>query len=253
MTRRRVTVEVATVWTSPQAPRPIDEPAVRDLADVHAWVSQLDEQTRTDLHGRTLTQLLAGEPVDVLTQGPPGWVEIAAPWQPVPEHDDGYHGWVRSAHLGEPLPGPEPVQPARPDQAAPPPGPVDAGRIAVLEEARRHLGLQYLWGGTSPYGLDCSGLIHLSYRRAGVLVPRDAHAQHAVADPVPLGEEQPGDLYFFAREDGHVFHVGFVTGRQRMLHAPETGGGGLIEDAELGPERRAVLVSGGRFLVPPQH
>ncbi len=123
-----------------------------------------------------------------------------------------------------------------------------ADRVAVLAEASTHLGLQYLWGGMSPWGLDCSGLVHHSYRRAGVVVPRDAYAQQAAATPVPLGEEQPGDLYFFAREDGRVFHVGFVTGRFRMLHAPETRGGGLIEDVELPEERRARLSSAGRFL-----
>jgi cell wall-associated NlpC family hydrolase len=238
VTRLTVAVDVATVWTSPEAARPVDEPAVRDVPDPSAWVAALDTKTRMGLHGRTLTQLLRGEPVAVIGDGASGWVEVAAPWQPAPEHTDGYHGWVRSAHLAEP--GEDaPIEPA---------GPVPADRVAVLAEARTHLGLQYLWGGMSPWGLDCSGLVHHSYRRAGVVVPRDAYAQQAAATPVPLGEEQPGDLYFFAREDGRVYHVGFVTGRSRMLHAPETKGGGLVEDVELPEERRARLSSAGRFL-----
>ncbi len=232
-------VDVATVWTSPDAPRPIDEPAVRDVPDPAAWVSRLDVETRLGLHGRTLTQLVRGEPVLVIAQGRDDWVEIAAPWQPAPEHDDGYHGWVRSAHLGDP----------DPDVAPRPVGVIPGDPLAVVEEARRHRGLQYLWGGTSPWGLDCSGLVHVAYRRAGVVVPRDAYAQQAAAEPVALSEARPGDLYFFAREDGHVFHVGFVTGDLRMLHAPETGGGGLIEEAELAADRRAALASAGRFLV----
>ncbi len=190
-----------------------------------------------DLHGRTLTQLLRGEPVDVLTEAANGWVEVAAPWQPAPEHDDGYHGWVRAAHLSDG------------DETDPvPPALVAVNRLAVVDDARRFLGLQYIWGGMSPWGLDCSGLVHLTYRRAGVVIPRDAYAQHAAATAVPLGQEQSGDLYFFAREDGHVFHVGFVTAAGHMLHAPETGGGGLIEEIPLPPERQARLAAAGRFL-----
>ena len=240
MTRRTVGVDVATVWTSPQAPRPVDEPAVRDVPDPAAWVASLDATTRMDLHGRTLTQLLRDEPVEAVEERSDGWTKVVAPWQPAPEHLDGYPGWVRTAHLRD-LAAASPV-------GAGPTGSVPAERLAVLDEARRFVGLQYLWGGTSPWGLDCSGLVHYAYRRAGVVVPRDAYAQHAAAQPVPLGDEQPGDLYFFARDDGPVFHVGFVTGALRMLHAPETDGGGQIEDVPLPPERRAALVAAGRFL-----
>jgi cell wall-associated NlpC family hydrolase len=239
MTRQAVCVDVATVWSSPDAPRPIDEPAVRDLPDVARWVQALDPETRMGLHGRTLTQLMHGEPVDVLQTGPAGWLQVAAPWQPVPEYADGYHGWIRAAHVS--------VSDAESAAADRPVPQVSAEPLAILDEARQFLGLQYLWGGTSPWGLDCSGLVHFAHRRAGVVVPRDAYAQHAAAEAVPLGEETPGDLYFFAREDGRVFHVGFVTGPDRMLHAPETGGGGLIEDAPLPESRRATLVAAGRF------
>ncbi len=239
MTRRFVRVDVATMWTRPDAPRPRDELAVQDEPDIEAWARSLDAEGRMDLHDRTLTQLLRDEPVDVLADAD-GWAEVAAPWQPAPEHHDGYHGWVRAAHLGDDRlrggtsPHPEPT--------------IAADRLAVVDEARTFVGLQYVWGGLSPWGLDCSGLVHLAYRRAGVVVPRDAYAQHAAATAVPLGAEQPGDLYFFARDDGHVFHVGFVTEPGRMLHAPETGGGGLIEEAPLPPERRARLAAAGRFL-----
>jgi cell wall-associated NlpC family hydrolase len=123
---------------------------------------------------------------------------------------------------------------------------VTRDREAVCAAAREHLGLAYLWGGTSSYGLDCSGLVHHSYRRAGVVVPRDAHDQYTAATPVCLGEEQPGDLYFFAREDGHVVHVGFVTGERTILHAPETGR--FVEEVPLTPERLATLYTAARFL-----
>ncbi len=242
MTTSKVIAEVATVWTSPNAPRPVDEPAVIDCPDMAAWTTALDAATRLDLHGRTLTQLLRSEPVEILGRGRDGWVEVAAPWQPAPGHPRGYPGWVRGAHLGDAA--------DQPDELVADEGPsalVSQDRQAVMAQARQFLGLHYLWGGTSPWGLDCSGLVHYAYRQAGVVVPRDAHAQHAAAQPVSLGEEQPGDLYFFSRSDGRVFHVGFVTGRLSMLHAPE--GSGLIEDAPLAEGRLTTLCAAGRFLV----
>lgn len=232
MSEHRVRAEVATVWTSPDAPRPVDAAAVADVPDVGAWARSMDAATRLGLHGRTETQLLKGEPAEVVEQAG-DWVRVVAPWQPSPKDDRGYPGWVRAAHLE---PGEASLRPA-----AAIPADVDA----VTAEARRFLGLRYLWGGTSPHGLDCSGLVHYVWRRAGVVVPRDASAQHLAAEPVALGDERPGDLYFFARDDGFVYHVGIVTGRLAMLHAPEESE--RIEDAPISPERLPGLVAAGRI------
>ena len=123
----------------------------------------------------------------------------------------------------------------------------------VLDTARRFLGLRYLWGGTSAWGLDCSGLVHLAFRVHGVLLPRDASDQAAHEprlEPVPLEAVRAGDLYFFAEPGGRVTHVGFATGpvgedgSRPMLHAPE--GGGLIEERPMTAERAATLVSAAR-------
>lgn len=233
-----VNVEVATGWTSPDAPREIDEPATRDDPDAACWLAGLDAlgpAARLGLHGRTLTQLVAGEPVEVIEERD-DWTRVAALWQPSSADRRGYPAWVRRAHLRPVEEAPRPPSPAG----------VARDRVAICEAAHDHLGLRYLWGGTTRHGLDCSGLVHLSYRRAGVVVPRDAHDQQVAATPVPLGAERPGDLYFFAREDGRVYHVGFVTGDRTMLHAPETGQ--LIEDAPLAESREATLVAAGRFL-----
>jgi cell wall-associated NlpC family hydrolase len=159
-----------------------------------------------------------------------------APWQPVPGQD-GYRGWVRAAHL----------RPATHDDPGHPPARVPADRIAVAAYAERFQGLTYLWGGTSPAGFDCSGLVHYCYRQAGIMVPRDSPDQALAVAAVPLGTEEPGDLYFFARDDGRVYHVGFVTARGRMLHAPERDGSGQVVDEPLDDERRAHLVAAGRF------
>ena len=132
------------------------------------------------------------------------------------------------------------------------PGRPDRVSEGVLCSARQFLGLRYLWGGTSTWGLDCSGLVHLAYRAHGVVVPRDAHDQARAVLAVPLDEVEPGDLYFFVRPDRRVYHVGFATrpvspdGGRWMLHAPESGE--LVEDAPMAPHRVRTLASAGRVL-----
>ena len=126
-----------------------------------------------------------------------------------------------------------------------PHGPGRAGPAAdVLDAARRLLGAPYLWGGLGPAGIDCSGLVHLAHRQRGTRVPRDAADQHAAAEPVPLPDAGPGDLFFFARADGHVFHVGLVTESGGMLHAGEEEG---VAEGPVSPARRAHLIAAGRL------
>jgi cell wall-associated NlpC family hydrolase len=235
MTRRLVcAVEAATVWTSPDAPRDIDAAALLDVPDLVAWTASLGAEERLGLHGRVDTQLSAGEPATLLDERD-GWAKVAAPWQPSPKDPRGYPGWVRRAHLADAREAP-----------AVPIAEIDPSGEAVLGVARRFVGLRYLWGGTSPHGVDCSGLVHLAFRAAGIVVPRDADAQWSASTQVEPGDARPGDLYFFARPDGFVYHVGFVTGAGEMLHAPE--GTELVEEAPISAERRGRLVGVGRLL-----
>lgn len=97
-----VCVPVATMWTSPEAPREVDQPAVLDRPDVAGWTAAMDATVRKGLTGRTLTQLLLGEPVHVLERTG-DWVRVAALWQPSSQHPSGYPGWVRRSHLAAPV------------------------------------------------------------------------------------------------------------------------------------------------------
>jgi cell wall-associated NlpC family hydrolase len=93
-------------------------------------------------------------------------------------------------------------------------------RAGVVHTAKSFLGLQYLWGGLSGFGIDCSGLTWLAYRVHGITTPRDALPQSQHGRPVTT--RQPGDLLFYAAH-GLVHHVSMYVGDGLMIHAPRTG------------------------------
>ena len=89
--------------------------------------------------------------------------------------------------------------------------------------AATQLGAPYRYGGASPRGFDCSGLVYYSYRKAGIRVPRTTRAQLRNAHRVPPDKLQPGDLVFFRLGRGPVSHVGIYAGNNRFIHAPSSG------------------------------
>jgi len=96
----------------------------------------------------------------------------------------------------------------------------------VIAFARQQIGKPYLWGGTGPDTFDCSGLVMMAYRAAGIDIPRTADLQWLWGPRVPTGHEEPGDLVFFAGSDGTTTspgHVGLVIGHDLMIEAYATG------------------------------
>jgi gamma-D-glutamyl-L-lysine dipeptidyl-peptidase len=160
-----------------------------------------------------VTQLLLGEPVTVHERRA-GWARIETAY--------GYPGWVREDALGE------------------------AGNSEwlvrregdVLAEARSYLGAPYEWGGMTERGIDCSGLIHMAFRRLGILVPRDSWQQEAAGEPVAEADLRPGDVICY---EGHT---ALWAGEGRILHAfGHEGVSRVVEEAEpadLAARRRSI-------------
>ncbi len=91
----------------------------------------------------------------------------------------------------------------------------------MVELSKRFLGLPYLWGGTTPFGLDCSGFVQLVYGLSGIPILRDADIQMTKSGllEVPKGQEQAGDLIFFGRAIDRISHVGMMIDGKRFINA----------------------------------
>jgi cell wall-associated NlpC family hydrolase len=90
----------------------------------------------------------------------------------------------------------------------------------IVETAYMYLNAPYLWGGRTPFGIDCSGFTQMVYRINGIDLPRDAKDQAEKGQVLSFIEEsEPGDLAFFDNEEGLITHVGIVLSDHHIIHA----------------------------------
>ncbi len=90
----------------------------------------------------------------------------------------------------------------------------------LIKIAKRYLNAPYLWGGRSPFGIDCSGFTQVVFKLMGIALPRDAAQQverGEIVDFVELSKE--GDLAFFVNSDDKIHHVGIMYGQGQIIHA----------------------------------
>jgi cell wall-associated NlpC family hydrolase len=163
-----------------------------------------------------VTQLLLDEPVKV-DERAGGWARIVTVYD--------YPGWVRSEALGD---GEGSV--------------TSDGGGSPVAVARSYLGTPYLWGGMTERGIDCSGLVHMAFRRTGRIVPRDADQQEDAGTEVE--EPRPGDLVTYGEPGKSADHIAFWLGNGRILHSTGRDDLGVVEEDEpqaLFDRRRKIV------------
>ena len=172
-------------------------------------VAPVRAESRDD--AEQVTQLLRGEPV-AIEEERDGWARIRTAYD--------YPGWVRADALERDT-----------ERSVKSSDPLTIGGDPVAE-ARRYLGAPYEWGGMTERGIDCSGLVHMAYRRSGRLVPRDADQQEDAGAPVARGEARAGDLVSYG-EGETATHIAFWLGDGRILHSTaRDGANGVVEERE---------------------
>ena len=249
---------------APAAPAPLSAPVAAAFApgdyaqivDTDGYNLRIRAQPGLD------TPIVSAAPagaVVLITAGPQADA-TGAPWYGI--DFAGVKGWVLGEHLARTAaPGgatapsttaaPKPTASTAPS-AAPPPapsarasaqpsaspaaGPVSAGPAAgnrgqaIIATAQRYLGAPYVYGGTTPAGWDCSGFVGYIYKEAaGISLPRSAAQQYRVGASIPVGQEQAGDIVFFADTFGPgITHNGIALGQGRFIHARSEGYGTVI-------------------------
>lgn len=94
----------------------------------------------------------------------------------------------------------------------------------IISSSMNYIGVPYVFGGTSPYGFDCSGYVQYIFAKAGISIPRTADVQYEFGTPIPTTELVAGDLVFFSTYTYGASHVGIYLGDNNFIHASSSRG-----------------------------
>lgn len=197
-----------------------------DIADVRS--EPVEHPFGYDHDPKQETQVLKGELIHVLKIRD-GWAYVRCIQQPEFTHHkkwEGYPGWIKLTALEPAKKRKTPLRtPAVQDATL---------RQQIVAEARKLIGAPYFWGGRSEYdpnnktittGVDCSGLLNLSYWNVGWDIPRDAHEQYLKAQRIDASQLQPGDFIFLTSPGiiNRITHVLMMATATTVIEAPQTG------------------------------
>ena len=123
------------------------------------------------------------------------------------------------------------------------------GGQAVCDIAAQFLGVPYVWGGTSPNGFDCSGLVQYVYAQLGFKLARVADDQMKEGIPVSRDQLMPGDIIGFSSSGlgGYASHIGIYVGDGMMIHAPHTGD--VVKYTSINSDYYASRFAGARRII----
>ncbi len=173
--------------------------------------SSLNVRSAPSMEASVLGRLSSGQSVNIITKTGGQWFKIEF---------GGSVGYVHADYIQDSRNGTLAVQPSVMQS----PEGLAKGQL-VVETAKKYLGIPYVYGGTSPRGFDCSGLVQYVFKELGVSLNRVAADQTAHGTPITKDGLLPGDIVFFHNTSKYdtINHVGIYVGDGNFIHAPQTG------------------------------
>ena len=211
----------------------IDISSVMNIEVGYAQVtvsSSLNMRAKPSTSGSKVTQLPNGAKCEIIGVNS-GWLKV---------NYKNYTGYIFPGDDSDPYvkiveapsgsssttPGTTPTTPAAPKPEPPPVTPtVNPLRQQIVDYAAKYLGVPYVYGGSTPKGFDCSGLVKYVYNHFDISVARTSAKQYSTSvTKISKDELQLGDLVFFSGDTpGRVGHVGIYVGNGQFIHAPRPG------------------------------
>ncbi len=194
---------------------PLGTQAANGVGTVQATDLNIRSAPSTD--AGVIGQLNTGETVNILTKTGGAWFKIEY---------GGKIGYVHATYVTDSRnAAPKTQTPAENPGTAPDAPPISTKGQLIVDTAKKYLGIPYVYGGSSPSGFDCSGLVQYVFKELGVSINRVAADQTAHGTPITKENLQPGDVVFFHNTARYstINHVGIYVGDGNFIHAPQTG------------------------------